>query len=214
MEGEDQHLERSTADGKRWLVITFEANSMVGGFLRIWTAENFRKKSIRSKTKMNGKDLLPEFDLEVANTRKALERVPNEKLDFKPHEKSWSMRELAGHLAHIPCWTKITMETSEIDVSTPFEKPEINSQADLLSVFDTCVSDARNALQSATEEDLSAPWSLKMGDTVAFTMPKISVLRSFVLNHSVHHRGQLTIYLRLLDIPLPSIYGPSADEDG
>lgn len=162
---------------------------------------------------MNGAMLLPEFDHEMANTRRTLERIPDERLDFKPHEKSFSLLELAGHLANLPSWTSVTLDTTELDISGPFEQPKIESREDVLAHFDASVAGARRALEAASADDLRVPWSMKMGDEVRFTMPRIGVLRSFVLNHNVHHRGQLTIYLRLLDVPLPALYGPSADEE-
>ena len=161
---------------------------------------------------MNGAMLLPEFDHEMANTRKALERVPADKLDFRPHEKSWTLRELAGHLAQLPGWTAITLETTELDMSQPFEQPRLETKADILAAFDASVAGARGALEKAGAQDLMIPWTLKNGEQVAFSLPRAAVLRSFVMNHNVHHRGQLTIYLRLTGGSVPALYGPSADE--
>jgi len=124
------------------------------------------------------------------------------------------MLELAGHLANLPSWTAMTLNTTEVDASGPFERPEIASRADVLRVFDGNVAEARSALAAASSEELMVPWSLKMGGEVAFTMPRIGVLRSFIMNHNIHHRGQLTVYLRMVGAPVPALYGPSADEQG
>jgi uncharacterized damage-inducible protein DinB len=157
--------------------------------------------------------LLPEFDHEMATTRTVLERVPEEKFDWKPHAKSFSLGALAAHVATLPTWGTETMTKSEIDVGTTPQPPAaLPSRQEMLAAFDRCVADARAALAGRTDAELLAMWSLKRGGRTLFTMPKAAVLRSFVLNHLVHHRGQLTVYLRLLDIPVPSIYGPSADE--
>ena len=162
---------------------------------------------------MNGAMLLPEFDHEMANTRKTLERLPEDKLDFTPHEKSWAMRQLAGHVAQLPGWVTVTLESTELDLEQPFPQPTLDSRDDILATFDGAVKGARAVLEAASAEDLMVPWTLKMGDQVVFTMPRIGVLRSFVMNHVIHHRGQLTIYLRLTGAPLPALYGPSADEE-
>jgi len=161
---------------------------------------------------MNGATMLPEFDHEMANTRKTLERVPTERFDWKPHEKSFSLKELAGHIANIPSWVKVTLDTDELDVGQDFEQPTFGSTEEILSYFDEQVAEARAALESASGEALMKPWSMVMEGEEVFSMPKAAVLRSFIFNHNVHHRGQLTVYLRLLDLPVPALYGPSADE--
>ena len=160
--------------------------------------------------------LLPEFEMEMANTRKTLERVPDEKFEFKPHPKSGSMGWLAGHLANLPLWAVMTLKEDSLDIAPaggqPFKLPETINRKQVLEVFDQNVADAKKGLAAATDEQLMRPWSLlKTGQTI-MTMPKIAVLRSFVLNHIIHHRAQMGVYLRLNDIPVPSIYGPSADE--
>ena len=162
---------------------------------------------------MNGAMLLPEFDHEMAGLRKALERIPADQLGFKPHEKSWTMQQLAGHLAQLPGWTQVTVTTTELDLAQPWEQPPLDTRDQILAVFDDQVAQARAALEGASAEDLMIPWSLKMGDEVIFSMPRIAVLRSFVLNHVIHHRGQLTVYLRLTGGSVPALYGPSADEE-
>ncbi len=162
--------------------------------------------------------LLGEFDHEMANTRKALQRVPEEKLDWKPHAKSFSMGALAAHIAFIPQWAKMTMETPQFDLNPPggrqVQPPAYKSRAELLAAFDQGVSEARAAIAAATDQSLSAPWSLLSGGQNVFTMPRVAVLRSMIFNHLIHHRGQLTVYLRLNDVAVPPLYGPTADEGG
>ena len=162
--------------------------------------------------------VLSEFDHEMANTRKSLERVPEDKFTWKPHEKSMSLGGLATHLANIPSWTKNTFEQDELDFappgSPPFRLEEAKSRAALLEAFDKNVADGRAALGNASNESWQQPWSLLNGGHKIFTMPRAAVMRSFVMNHLIHHRAQLGVYLRLLDVPVPSIYGPSADEGG
>ncbi|MDH5758914.1 MAG: DinB family protein [Gemmatimonadota bacterium] len=161
---------------------------------------------------MNGMLFLPEFDHEMAGTRRTLERVPEARFDFKPHEKSFTLRELAAHVANIPTWVAVTLATEVLDMDEPFDQPDPRSVADMLALFDEAVASARGALEKASAEDLSVMWSLKAGGHTAFSLPRAAVLRSFVLNHIIHHRAQLTVYLRLLDVPVPALYGPSADE--
>jgi len=164
---------------------------------------------------MNGAMLLPEFDHELAQTRKTLERVPAQHFGWKPHEKSYSLRDLATHVSNIPGWLPVTMDTEELDFtdsSFPEFVPESN--AELLDHFDKGVAEARRALEAAGPERMMETWTLKSGGETVFAMPKAAVVRSFVMNHLIHHRAQLCVYLRLLDIPVPAIYGPSADEQG
>jgi uncharacterized damage-inducible protein DinB len=164
---------------------------------------------------MNGAMLLPEFDHEFAQTRRTLERVPADRFAWRPHEKSYSLRDLAGHLAQVPGWLPVTLDTAELDMDTAsFDPFDPTSTEEILDRFDAAVASARAALADASPEQLAETWSLKAGGSVAFSMPKAAVLRSFVFNHNVHHRAQLGVYLRLLDVPVPSIYGPSADEQG
>jgi uncharacterized damage-inducible protein DinB len=161
--------------------------------------------------------LLPEFDHEMANTRKTLERVPDGKSDWKPHQKSMAMGGLATHLSNIPTWAVYTIDQDALDLA-PEGKPLppaqlAKSQAELLATFDANVAKARAAIAGASDAELFKPWSLMSNGNTILTMPKIAVLRSFVMNHLIHHRAQLGVYLRLNDIPVPSIYGPSADEN-
>ena len=161
--------------------------------------------------------LLPEFDQETASTRRTLERVPVEKLDWSPHPKSGTMGWLAGHLSQIPGWATLTIGQDELDLAPggqPAESPAPpRDRAELLAGFDQKVAEARAAIEGASDAEMMKPWSLLQNGKVMLTMPKAAVLRSFVMNHLVHHRAQLGVYLRLNDIPVPSVYGPSADEN-
>jgi uncharacterized damage-inducible protein DinB len=160
--------------------------------------------------------LLPEFDQEMANTRKTLERVPFDKLDWKPHSKSFTFGALAAHIATMPGWASITMEQDAFDYAPPggepYQTPTLASNKELLDTFDEGVAKVRSALAAASDDKFQAPWSLLAGGKTLFTMPRIVVVRSFVMNHTIHHRAQLGVYLRLNDISVPAVYGPSADE--
>lgn len=161
--------------------------------------------------------LLPEFDQEMANTRKTLERVPIDKRDWKPHEKSMPLGRLAQHVAEMPGWTAFTLNSESLDLAPPggepFQPAPIPETSEaLLAMFDKNVSEARAAIAAATDEQMARNWSLLMGGNVIFTLPKSGVIRTMILNHIIHHRAQLTVYLRLNDVPVPGLYGPSADE--
>jgi uncharacterized damage-inducible protein DinB len=162
------------------------------------------------------KMLLPEFDHEMATTRKVLERIPDDKLSWKPHEKSMTLGGLATHLSNIPSWTKNTFAADELDVAPPGAPPyrveEKQSRREVLEAFDQNVTEARAAIEAATDENWQGKWSLLMTGKTIFTLPRPAVWRGFIMSHSIHHRAQLAVYLRLLDVPVPSIYGPSADE--
>jgi uncharacterized damage-inducible protein DinB len=161
------------------------------------------------------KSLLPEFDYEMANTRKTLERVPDEKFTWKPHDKSFPMGGLATHLANLPSWGTLTLSSDSFDLAPegkPVRTPELNSTSAVLQKFDENAAATRAAIESASDEELFKHWTLLSNGKTIMTLPKIAVLRSFVMNHMIHHRAQLGVYLRLNDIPVPSIYGPSADE--
>jgi uncharacterized damage-inducible protein DinB len=157
-----------------------------------------------------GETLLPEFDQEMATTRRLLERVPGEKAEWKPHPKSFALGHLAQLLSWMPGWITNALRTTELDLARAggysFEKTET-----LLDQFDRNVREAREALAESRDEDYTVPWSLKHGDRVLLTLPRADVVRQDI-SHLVHHRGQLSVYLRLLDVPVPSIYGPTADE--
>ena len=156
--------------------------------------------------------LLPEFDREMTTTRKLLERVPDDRFDWKPHPKSMSLGQLAQHVATIPMWGSVTITQPEIDLGGGNQPPGMNSRADLLAAFDKNVADTRAALNGRTDGEFMAPWTLKSSGATIFTMPKAAVWRGFVMNHLIHHRAQLSVYLRMNDVPIPSMYGPSADE--
>ena len=160
--------------------------------------------------------LLPEFDNEMANTRRALERVPFDKFDWKPHPKSPTLGWLAGHVANIASWTVITLTQDGLDINPPGQKPPSanppKSREELLAAFDKNRAAARAALETAADATYMQPWSLLNGGKTVMTLPKVAVLRSFVMNHMIHHRAQLGVYLRMNDVPVPALYGPSADE--
>ena len=154
--------------------------------------------------------LLPEFEQEMATTRTLLERVPGDRGTWKPHPKSFALGHHAQLVASMPGWVANTARHTELNLSsTPgysFETTET-----LLAMFDTNVREAREALAATDDAKFQLPWSLKHGDRVLFTAPRGTAVRTHI-SHLIHHRGQLTVYLRLLDVPLPSIYGPTADE--
>ncbi|PYP29499.1 MAG: damage-inducible protein DinB [Gemmatimonadetes bacterium] len=154
--------------------------------------------------------LLPEFDHEMATTRKLLERVPSEKGTWKPHPKSFALGHLAQLLARMPGWMTAMLRDTEINLAT-YPGYSIETTPSLLAEFDRNVRAARQALAAAKDADFTVVWSLKHGDRVLMALPRRDVVRTHI-NHLVHHRGQLSVYLRLNDVPLPSIYGPTADE--
>jgi uncharacterized damage-inducible protein DinB len=159
--------------------------------------------------------LVPEFDHEMGTTRRLLERVPEAEFAWKPHGKSMSLGELSDHLGGLVAWTNDVLSATSFDVEgagDSFKPRNPASREALLSGFDRAVAGARRALTSTTDPELMVPWTLKAGAHEIFTLPRISAIRSFVMNHVIHHRGQLSVYLRLRDVPLPSIYGPTADE--
>ncbi|MFH1764961.1 MAG: DinB family protein [Gemmatimonadota bacterium] len=162
--------------------------------------------------------LLPEFDQEMAKTRTALERVPGDKFSWKPHEKSFSFMELANHLVRLPSWGGATLKTESMDLDPVkgefVPPPPAETPGAVLAAFDEGVAGFRSALEEASDEELMKPWTLLHGGEELFTMPRLAVLRGMILNHIIHHRGQFTLYLRLNDIPVPALYGPSADEGG
>ena len=158
--------------------------------------------------------LLPEFDHEMGTTRRVLERVPEADFAWKPHERSMSLGQLAGHLANLPTWFSIILERSNYDLETLDRRStEPPSRDNLLQEFDAKVRAARACVVQRSDAEMLVPWTLKNGGHEVFTMPRISAVRGFVMNHSIHHRGQLSVYLRLRSVPLPSMYGPTADEE-
>jgi uncharacterized damage-inducible protein DinB len=162
------------------------------------------------------KSLLPEFDQEMTNTRRVLERVPEDKLAWKPHEKSMSLGRLASHVAEMLRWAETTIRDESFDVApvdgTQYQAADLGSRQEILDLFDRGVAATRALLEQTEDATLMQPWSLKKGGEAMFTLPRIAVLRGMVMNHIIHHRGQLSVYLRLTGAPVPAIYGPSADE--
>jgi uncharacterized damage-inducible protein DinB len=156
--------------------------------------------------------LLPEYDQEMANTRKMLDAVPNDKLDFKPHEKSCNMAALMTHLVGIPEWAAETIKTDSMDFTGYTPPPPVKSKEEASATFDKNAAAGREALSGASDENLDRDWTLSGNGQVFFTLPKIAVFRSFVMNHIIHHRAQLGMYLRLCGAKVPGMYGPSADE--
>lgn len=157
--------------------------------------------------------LLAEFDHEMANTRRTLERVPMDKADWKPSEKAGTMGWLAAHVGTLTRWASVTIATDELDYDTKQTPPPgPKTSAELIAEFDKLTKEARASIAGASDEKLMGPWTFKIDGNALFTMPRVAVLRSFVMNHMIHHRGQLTVYLRLTGVPVPALYGPSGDE--
>jgi uncharacterized damage-inducible protein DinB len=156
--------------------------------------------------------LLAEYDHEVATTLKLLQRLPDSELGWKPHEKSMTLGALATHLSNIPNWAGPLLNDTSFDLSAapPNLEPKA-SRVEILEAFDTAARQARGWMDR-TDAEYYAQWTLKRAGQAMFSVPRISAFRTFVLNHLIHHRGQLSVYLRMRDVPLPSIYGPSADE--
>jgi uncharacterized damage-inducible protein DinB len=158
--------------------------------------------------------LLPEFDHEMASTRRVLARAPEPQFTWRPHEKSWTLASLATHLANIPRWGVSVLKHNSYDLVRDAGEPPVAQAtlADVLALFDRHVAEARAALTDITEGELIVPWALKRDGVVMMSVPRIQAFKSFAVSHIVHHRGQLTVYLRLIGVPLPPIYGPTADE--
>lgn len=157
--------------------------------------------------------ILPEFDQEFANTRKVLECVPDDKFAWKAHEKMNSIGWNANHLVEIAGWVEGILTQTDWDVSPPggppYQSPQLKSKAELLAEFDKSVAAGRRAIEQAKDEDLGVAWSLLAGGQPIFTLPRAAVIRTFVLNHLIHHRAHLCVYLRLNEIPVPGMYGPT-----
>ena len=153
-----------------------------------------------------------QFMDEAATTRKMLARVPGDQFAYKPHPKSMDMKRLATHIADLPGWISMTLTTDELDFAQDYEQPVINTHADLVSYFEKRYEEGLATLIPENELQLEKPWTLRNGDTIYATNPKIEVLR-MSLSQQIHHRAQLGVYLRLLNIPIPGSYGPSADEN-
>jgi uncharacterized damage-inducible protein DinB len=158
--------------------------------------------------------LLPEFDHEMGTTRRVLERVPEAEFAWKPHDKSFNLGQLAGHVANIPHWVAAIVQNTVFDLADAEDaRPRVPESTEwLVSQFDKNVSAARAGIAGLTDPEFLAPWTFKNNGQIVFTMPRAAALRSFVMNHLIHHRGQLTVYLRLKNVPVPPVYGPTADE--
>jgi len=160
---------------------------------------------------------LGDLDHELGRTRRTLERVPDEHLGWQPHEKSWPLGTLAAHIANLPRWSGRILERDEFDLATiappdPSQRP--GSRDDLLRGFDAAVADLRAGLDAADDHALSARWTLRQGERVVMTIPRAAAIRTICISHMIHHRGQLTVYLRQVGAAVPALYGPSADETG
>ncbi len=154
-----------------------------------------------------------EFRSEGAKTRQMLARVPFEKAAWKPHEKSMHLGALAQHITNLPFWVHYTLLHDELDFAKPIERTKpAESLAELLTFFDKRLAEATTVLENTTNAILDSEWTMRHGAQIYFTRPRKEVLREFVLNHTIHHRGQLSVYLRLLDVPVPAMFGPTADD--
>lgn len=160
--------------------------------------------------------ILPEFDQEMANTRKVLEKIPDDKFDWQAHPKFRTIGWNANHLAEIPGWVEGTLTQTSWDLAPaggePYQSPDLKTRKEVLALFDQNVAAARNAIAAVKDEDLGVQWSLLQAGNPIFTIPRAAVIRSFVLNHLIHHRAHLCVYLRLNNIPVPGMYGPSGDD--
>jgi uncharacterized damage-inducible protein DinB len=159
---------------------------------------------------------LPEFDHEMATTRKVLERVPDGKMDWRPHPKSMTLGRLASHIAELPNFAGGTLTQESFDIApregSSYTPQSFATRQEILDAFDHNIAAAREVIAGTDDETFRKAWSLLRGGAPIFTLPRAAVLRSMLFSHIIHHRGQLTVYLRLNDVPLPSVYGPSADE--
>jgi uncharacterized damage-inducible protein DinB len=157
--------------------------------------------------------LIKEIEHEAAQTKKVLEKIPIDFFTWKPHEKSREIGALAIHVAQIPAWTSRILAASEFDIVTMNrEPPDVKTAYDLVLILEKNIHKAIEDLEKASDEDMMSTWTLRRGDQVVFSLPRMAVIRAMGMNHLIHHRGQLSVYLRLLDIPVPGMYGPSADE--
>ncbi len=170
-------------------------------------------ETAEAKAPTMGNILAMEMEHEAATARNLIERLPEDKFDWQPHDKSMTLGRLANHVVEAFEWTGPTVNQDVLDFAEMDYKPvDTKTTAELLTRLDNSVKEAMEILNGASNEELMKPWTMKEGEKVYLTMPKVSVVRSFVLNHMIHHRGQLSVYARLNDVPLPSIYGPTADE--
>ena len=158
---------------------------------------------------------LAAFDQIVGGSRTVLEAVPADRLDWRPHEKSWTLGELATHLANLPNWTMATLSMPEFDIDPegggPPPLPALRSADELVAALDQSAAAARGAIEGCSDEDLEHPWTMLVSGELRFTLPKGVVLRTFIMDHMIHHRAQLGVYLRMLDVPVPQLFGPTSD---
>lgn len=159
--------------------------------------------------------LLEELDREAQITKKILGKVPSEHLAWQPHEKSYKLGGLASHISEIPGWLDIIINDDELDFATmDYTPPTINKNADIIKLFEENLAKGKEVLQQTTDDKFNGNWRMRQGEQIFFELPRTQVIRTWVMNHIVHHRAQLGVYLRLLNIPVPGTYGPSADEQG
>jgi uncharacterized damage-inducible protein DinB len=156
--------------------------------------------------------LLPEFEEEMKNTRRLLECIPDSKLDSQPHPKSMTLAQLATHVAQVPGWTKLLLDEEVLNLSRDMKPQVLASRAELLATFDQGVTEARQRISAASDDYWQTVWTFKIGGETVLSMPRASVMRSMIMNHLIHHRAQLGVFLRLHDVAIPGMYGPSADE--
>jgi uncharacterized damage-inducible protein DinB len=156
--------------------------------------------------------LLPEFDQEMQNTRKILECVPDNQLSFTPHPKSMSIARVATHVAELPGWTNVTLDQEVLEMDSSYKPVVAGSSAELLQIFDKAVAEARPKIEAATDADWAKIWTFKWNGETVLSMPRAAVMRTVIMNHLIHHRAQLGVFLRLVDVAIPGMYGPSADE--
>lgn len=161
---------------------------------------------------MLGALYVQELQYEMISIQKMLERIPDDKLDWKPHERSMTLGQLAAHIAEIPGYASIIIDQPELDFAKGYTPLKAESAAGLIKSFHEITSDAIQKLGAVSDLSMYQNWTLRNGEEVIFTIPRVGAIRSMVFSHMIHHRGQLSVYLRMLDIPVPSIYGPSADE--
>ena len=164
---------------------------------------------------MSPKLILNAFDQIVAGSRAVLAVVPDDHLDWRPHEKSWTLGALATHLANLPTWTMATLSVSEFDISPADGGPPplgaLTTSAELVDALEQSAAAARGAIEGCSDADLASPWTMLVAGEARFTLPKGTVLRTFIMDHMIHHRAQLGVYLRMLDVPVPQLFGPTAD---
>ena len=164
---------------------------------------------------MFAKRMATAFDQIASGTKAMLDAVPDDQLDWRPHDRSWTLGELGTHLANLPNWTMATLSVSEFDISPaeggPPPMPALGSSAEMVAALEESAAAARSAIEGCDMADLASPWTMLVGGEARFTLPKAVVLRTFIMDHMIHHRAQLGVYLRLLDVPVPQVFGPTAD---